>query len=127
MKLKLKNPYGSFGTVALLALCGYLNSAEAAIKCWTNKEGVRECGNAVPPEYAQQAHEEKSTSGMTIKRTERSKTPEELAAARSGSAAVALESVAPRPAGGSEAKFNEVLSEIARLKDRVAALEAKGT
>ena len=54
-------------------------------------------------------------------------TPEELAAARSGSAAAALESVAPRPAGGSEAKFNEVLSEIARLKDRVAALEAKGT
>ena len=89
MKLKLKNPYGSFGTVALLALCGYLNSAEAAIKCWTNKEGVRECGNAVPPEYAQQAHEEKSTSGMTIKRTERSKTPEELAAARAEQEALA--------------------------------------
>jgi len=53
--------------------------------------------------------------------------PEELAAARSGSATLALESVALRPAGGSEAKFHEVLAEIARLKDRVAALEAKGT
>ena len=82
MKSKLQKSYYSFGAVALLALCGYLNSAEAAIKCWTNKEGVRECGNAVPPEFAQQAHEEKSASGMTIKRTERSKTPEEIAAAR---------------------------------------------
>ena len=82
MKSKLQKSYYSFGAVALLALCGYLNRAEATIKCWTNKEGVRECGNAVPPEFAQQAHEEKSASGMTIKRTERSKTPEEIAAAR---------------------------------------------
>ena len=89
MKSKLEKSYCSFGTVALLALCGYLNSAEAAIKCWTNKEGVRECGNAVPPEFAQQAHEEKSASGMTIKRTERSKTPEEIAAARAEQEALA--------------------------------------
>lgn len=26
--------------------------ANAAIKCWTNNEGVRECGNRVPPEYS---------------------------------------------------------------------------
>ena len=51
-------------------------------------------------------------------------TPEELAAARSGPATV--EAVAQRPAGGSDAKLNEILAEIARLKDRVAALEAKG-
>ena len=89
LKLKLQKPYWSLGAVALLALGGYLNGAEAAIKCWTNKEGVRECGNAVPPEYAQQGHEEKSASGMTIKRTERSKTPEEIAAARAEQEALA--------------------------------------
>ena len=29
---------------------------QAAIKCWTNKDGVRECGNVVPPEYSQESH-----------------------------------------------------------------------
>jgi hypothetical protein len=51
-------------------------------KCWTNKEGVRECGNTVPPEYAQDAHEEVRKDGMTVQRTERAKTPEEIAAER---------------------------------------------
>jgi hypothetical protein len=58
-------------------------NANAGIKCWTNKEGVKECGNTVPPEYAQQAHDEKSSTGMTIKHTGRSKTPEEIANERS--------------------------------------------
>ena len=58
-------------------------NVNAGIKCWTNKEGVKECGNTVPPEYAQQGHEEKSNTGMTVKHTERSKTPEEIASERS--------------------------------------------
>ena len=48
--------------VALLAVSG---AQAAKIKCWKNKEGFRECGNTVPLEYAQQAHEEKSESGVT--------------------------------------------------------------
>ena len=54
-------------------------------------------------------------------------TPEELAAARHGPATVAVETVALRPAGGSDAMLDEILAEIGRLKDRVAALEAKGS
>ncbi|MCS3903271.1 chromosome segregation ATPase [Methylohalomonas lacus] len=54
----------------------------ASIKCWTNDEGVRECGNSVPPEYAQQGHSELSEQGIVIDRKERAKTDEELAEQR---------------------------------------------
>ena len=30
------------------------NSVQARMKCWTNNEGVKECGDTVPPEYTQQ-------------------------------------------------------------------------
>lgn len=63
--------------VALVALPG---TSFAGIKCWTNKDNVRECGNSVPPEYAQQGHEELNSRGMVINEQERAKTPEELAA-----------------------------------------------
>jgi vacuolar-type H+-ATPase subunit I/STV1 len=52
-----------------------------AIKCWHNKDGVRECGNMVPPEYAQGGHAELRKSGAT-REVERAKTPEEIAAER---------------------------------------------
>ena len=52
-------------------------------------------------------------------------TPEELATIRGGQGPVALEAAAPRLSGGLEAKLNEALAEIARLKERVAALEAR--
>ena len=52
--------------------------AHARIKCWTNKDDVRECGNVVPPEYSQKGHEELSDQGIVIDRKERAKTPEEL-------------------------------------------------
>ena len=53
--------------------------ANAAIKCWTNNEGIRECGNRVPPEFAQQGHQELSNSGMIIDEKSRAKTEEERA------------------------------------------------
>lgn len=53
--------------------------AHAKFKCWTNSDGVKECGNAVPPEYAQKSHQEISKSGMVKEETERAKTKEELA------------------------------------------------
>jgi len=52
--------------------------AYARIKCWTNHEGVRECGNTVPPEYAQQNTKQMNKLGVTIKETRRAKTQEEL-------------------------------------------------
>lgn len=53
-------------------------SAQAAFKCWTNKDGVRECGNAIPPEYAQQESMTINERGQTIERQQRAKTAQEL-------------------------------------------------
>lgn len=66
--------------ILLLAttLIGASLPASAAIKCWTNNEGVRECGERVPPEYAQQGLEIIKESGV-VEETQRAKTPEELA------------------------------------------------
>ncbi len=52
------------------------------IKCWHNKDGVRECGNVVPPEYAQQGSEIKDKQGVTVGATGRAKTIEELESER---------------------------------------------
>lgn len=52
--------------------------ASAGIKCWKNDDGVRECGNTVPPEYAQKAHREVTATGVTVSTTARAKTKEEL-------------------------------------------------
>ena len=41
------------------------SQAHGRIKCWTNSEGVRECGNTIPPEYAQKSHEEVSEQGVS--------------------------------------------------------------
>lgn len=56
--------------------------AKTRIKCWTNKDGVRECGNSVPPEYAQQGHDEINERGLTVNSRKRAKTPEEVEAER---------------------------------------------
>ena len=53
-------------------------TSEAAIKCWTNKDGVRECGNAVPPEYAQKEIRTINKRGITTDVTERALSQEEL-------------------------------------------------
>lgn len=69
--------------ILLLALTVMLpGSAFGAIKCWTNKEGVRECGNVVPPEYAQQETRTVNERGITVEVKERAKTAEELEAER---------------------------------------------
>lgn len=65
--------------------------AAAAIKCWTNAEGVKECGNAVPAEYAQQGHEVRSEQGLTVSRQPPARTTEEIARDRAGQEAVAAE------------------------------------
>ena len=41
-------------------------SVHAAIKCWKNKDGVRECGQAVPQEYSQQRIEVINKKGIVI-------------------------------------------------------------
>ena len=68
--------------LALLASAGMPSGASAGIKCWTNKDGVRECGDRLPPEYAQRGHEEITHSGVRVKVVEAAKSAEELEKAR---------------------------------------------
>ena len=64
----------------IISFCFLINfNAYARFKCWTNSEGVKECGQSVPPEYAQQGHEEVNKLGITVNKQERAKTEEEIA------------------------------------------------
>ncbi len=62
-------------SLASLTLSG---TVQARMKCWTNDEGGRECGDKVPPEYAQKSHQELNSSGVVKEKTDRAKTDEEL-------------------------------------------------
>ena len=51
----------------------------AKFKCWTNNEGVKECGSYVPPEYSQKRIETRSDKGRVVEVRERAKSEAELA------------------------------------------------
>jgi len=98
-----------------------------AIKCWSNKEGVRECGESVPPEFAQQGHEVIKKSGA-VEEWERAKTPEEMAEEKAKADAEAAvkgaEQEKIRQDGILMATFSTV-EDIERVRDeQVAALDA---
>lgn len=78
--------------------------SHAAIKCWKNSEGVRECGNAIPPEYAQQEAEVKDKFGLTIDKKEAAKTMEELKVERAAAEQARLAAI--------EAKKREALDRV---------------
>jgi len=50
----------------------------AKFKCWTNSDGVKECGSFVPPEYSQKRIETRGKSGRVLEVKERAKTKAEL-------------------------------------------------
>lgn len=50
----------------------------AKFKCWTNSDGIKECGSYVPLEYSQQRIETRNESGRVIDIQERAKTKKEL-------------------------------------------------
>jgi len=64
--------------LSTVLLATFSISSQAQIKSWINKDGVREFGKTVPPEYAQKEHKELSKQGMLVKEQERVKTDEEL-------------------------------------------------
>ena len=72
---------GAFNVITLtfisMGLLTLSTSAQARIKCWENSDGVRECGEKVPPEYSQKGHREISSQGLTLEESERAKTEEE--------------------------------------------------
>ena len=55
-----------------------ISNTHARMKCWTNSDGVKECGDKVPPEYTQKGYQELSKGGMVREETDRVKTKEEL-------------------------------------------------
>lgn len=57
-------------------------TSEARIKCWTNKDGITECGNVVPPEYAQEETRTIDRRGITTEVRPRAPTAEEVEAER---------------------------------------------
>lgn len=67
-----------FISLTAVTLGGIGQPVQARIKCWTNNEGVRECGEKVPPEFAQKGHQELSKQGMLVEEQDRAKTQEEL-------------------------------------------------
>jgi len=62
---------------ALMLLAGPLQAK--TIKCWTNKNGIRECGRVVPPEYSQTRIEIINERGLVVDVIEAAKSPEEQA------------------------------------------------
>ncbi|MDH3947369.1 MAG: hypothetical protein OEU74_00245 [Gammaproteobacteria bacterium] len=68
---------------SLVCLLSLLLAAPAtmagSIKCWINKDGIRECGYTVPPEYSQQRIEIMNQRGIVVEVKEAAKTKEQLA------------------------------------------------
>ncbi len=69
-------------SASLITLLLFSVPVHARIVCWTNSDGIRECGNAVPPEYAQKERQTFNEQGRTVDTQERAKSKEELAAER---------------------------------------------
>ncbi len=65
--------------LALLLISSIGLEASAGIKCWTNKDKVRECGNAVPAEYAQLEHTKFNAQGVAVGHRKRAKSQTEFA------------------------------------------------
>ena len=74
-------------------LCGIMlaNHVSARMKCWTNSEGIKECGDKIPPEYTDQGYQELSKGGIVIDEKERVKTKEELEKEKKAAAIIARE------------------------------------
>ena len=116
----MSDRHSSAQNLALMVLTVALSGAggaHAGIKCWTNKDGVSECGDAIPPEYAQQEHIEKSKSGAVLHKQERSKTREEIVAERDQRAAEAQAKAAAAAEAAKRAAADRVLLDTFSSED----------
>ena len=79
---KLNNrsvPIQAWSFIVLCCLVGIPKSALAnSIKCWVNKQNVRECGFQVPVEYVRQRIEILNSRGMVVKVIKAAKTKAQL-------------------------------------------------
>ena len=62
----------------ILSVLILASNANARMKCWTNSDGIKECGDKVPPEYTQQGYQELGKGGIVREEKGRVKTKEEL-------------------------------------------------
>lgn len=100
--------------------------ASAGIKCWTNNDGVRECGNIVPPEYAQKSHREVTGTGVTVSTTSRAKTEDELKKEREKAAHLAaIRAEEARNIRARQAKDHVLLSTFTTEKELELAHEGQ--
>lgn len=74
-----KQAFNSIVVITAISSLMLTAPAQARMKCWKNNEGITECGDKVPPEFAQKGHKEIGESGIVREEVERAKTLEELA------------------------------------------------
>ena len=75
----MKHQFNLISFIGLISLNLLFSQSALSYKCWTNNEGIKECCDRLPPEYAQQGHEKVGKHGLVKEKAERVKTDEELA------------------------------------------------
>ena len=98
------------------------NHVSARMKCWTNSEGIKECGDKIPPEYTQQGYQEISKGGIILEEKERIKTKEELEKAKKEAAIIAREEEKERK---KKAHNKMLLETFASIEEIEAARDQK--
>lgn len=115
-------------TLTALLLGSFTLPSQAAIKCWTNKDGVRECGDKVPPEYSQQGHQELSKQGLVKEEQKRAKTDEEIAAEAKTAAEAAEQKRIQQERAKQDTVLLETFSSLEDIeqvrKERLVAIES---
>ena len=66
-------------SVSILSILVSQPAMAAKFKCWTNSDGVKECGTYVPAEYSQKRIETRGATGRVVEVKARAKTEAELA------------------------------------------------
>ena len=94
----------------------FANHVSARMKCWTNSEGIKECGDKIPPEYIQQGYQELSKGGVILKEKERIKTKEELKQAKKEAAITAREEEKERNKKARDKMLLETFSNIEEIE-----------
>jgi hypothetical protein len=115
-------------SITLLSVLGIALplTANAAFKCWTNSDGVRECGNAIPPEYAQKGSETLNDQGMVVDKQRRAKTKAELAEERRRKEAEAKRQAEEKRRREEQAAYDRVLlATFTSVEDIVTARDRK--
>ena len=92
------------------------NHVSARMKCWENSEGIKECGDKIPPEYIQKGYQELSKGGIVLEEKERIKTKEELEKAKKEAAIIAREKEKERVKKARHKMLLETFSNIEEIE-----------